>query len=156
IFWSIDALERGTPNRDGFHAWARNFLRPHFDRLTWDAKSSDTTLEAALRGSLISILGVFGSEDIVSSARARFTAYLHDPGSLPGDLRGPVFSVVGHDADALTWEQLHDAARKEDSFEQKRALYSALVSARNPALANQSLSLSLTNELVAPDAARLV
>ena len=64
--------------------------------------------------------------------------------------------MVGHDADAVTWEQLHAAARKEDSFEQKRALYSALVSARNPALATQTLSLSLTDELIAPDAARLV
>jgi hypothetical protein len=51
---------------------------------------------------------------------------------------------------------LNAAARKEDSFEQKRALYSALVSARNPALASQTLSLSLTDELVASDAARLV
>jgi len=156
VLWSIDGLERGTENRAGFHAWAREFLRPQFDRMTWDAKPGESPLDAALRGSLISILGDFGSEEVVSSARARFAAYLHDPASLPGDLRGAVFSVVGHDADAMTWEQLHNAARKEDSFEQKRALYSALVSARNPALASQTLSLSLTNELIAPDAARLV
>ncbi len=89
-------------------------------------------------------------------AAARFAAYLTDPASLPGDLRGAVFSVVGHDADTLTWEQLHKAARKEDSFEQKRSLYSALVSARNPTLASQTLALALTDELIAQDAARLV
>jgi aminopeptidase N len=156
ILWSIDGLERGTPNRDGFHAWARNFLRPHFDDLGWEAKPGESPLQAELRGSLISILGAFGSEEVNSSARARFDAYLHDPTSLPGDLRGSVFSVVGRDADAVTWEQLHNAARKEDSFEQKRALYSALASARNPTLAAQTLSLSLGDELIAPDASRLV
>lgn len=156
VLWSIDALERGTPNREGFRSWARAFLQPQFNRLTWDAKPGESPLDAALRGSLISILGAFGSEEIVSSARARFAAYLHDPASLPGDLRGPVFSVVGHDADATTWEQLHAAAKKEDSFEQKRSLYSALVSARNPNLAAQTLSLSLTDELIAPEAAHIV
>lgn len=156
VLWSIDSLERGTPNREGFHAWARQFLRSQFDHLGWEAKAGESPLLASLRGSLISILGAFGSEEIQSSARARFAAYLHDPASLPGDLRGPVFSVVGRDADALTWEQLHGAARREDSFEQKRALYGALVAARNPALAKQTLALSLTDELTAQDAARLV
>ena len=156
VLWSIDALERGTKNRDGFRAWACEFLRPHFDRLTWEAKPNESPLDTELRGSLLSILGVFGNEEVASSARARFAAYLHDPASLPGDLRGPVFSIVGHDADAVTWEQLHNAARKEDSFEQKRALYTALASARNPALAAQTLSLALGSELIAPDASRLV
>ncbi|HEY3897438.1 MAG TPA: M1 family metallopeptidase [Chthoniobacter sp.] len=156
ILWSIDGLERGTKNRDGFHAWAREFLRPQFERLTWEAKKGESPLDAALRGSLISILGDFGNEEVLSTARARFAEYVHNPASLPGDLRGPVFSVVGRDADAMTWEQLHNAARKEDSFEQKRALYSALVSARNPALAGQTLLLSLSNELIAPEAARIV
>ncbi|MEP6672766.1 MAG: M1 family metallopeptidase [Chthoniobacter sp.] len=156
VLWTIDGLERGTKNRDGFHTWAREFLLPQFARLGWEPKASESPLDATLRGSLISILGAFGSEDITSSARARFAAYLHDPASLPGDLRGAVFSVVGHDADALTWEQLHKAAKKEDSFEQKRSLYNALVSARNPALASQTLALALTDELIAQDATRLV
>jgi len=156
ILGSIDTLERGTKNRDGFHAWAREFLRPHFEQLGWEAKPGESPLDAELRGSLISILGAFGSEEILSSARARFAAYLHDPASLPGDLRGPVFSVVGRDADATTWEQLHAAAQKEDSFEQKRSLYTALASARDPALATQTLALALGTELIAPDASRLV
>jgi aminopeptidase N len=156
VLWSIDGLERGTPNRDGFHTWARQFLRPQFERLGWEAKAGESPLDATLRSSLISILGAFGSEEIQSSARARFAAYLHDPASLPGDLRGAVFSVVGREADATTWEQLHTAACKEDSFEQKRSLYSALVSARNPDLAKRTLALSLTDELIAQDASRLV
>ncbi|MEI9898714.1 MAG: M1 family metallopeptidase [Chthoniobacter sp.] len=82
VLWTIDGLERGTPNRDGFHAWACGFLRPQFNRLGWEARDGESPLDAALRGSLISMLGAFGSEEVVSSARARFAAYLHDPASL--------------------------------------------------------------------------
>jgi aminopeptidase N len=156
VLHGIDELERGTKNREGFRAWAREFLRPNFERITWETKPGESPLDADLRASLIRTLGLFGDEDVISSARARFAAYLTDPASLPGDLREPVFSIVGKTADATTWEQLHHAARQEDSFEQKRALYGALVSARNPALAAQTLALSLTDELIAPDAARLV
>jgi aminopeptidase N len=156
LFWTIDALERGTKNRDGFHAWARAFLAPLFAVLGWEAKPGESPLETQLRGSLIAILGAFGSEEITSSARARFAEYLHDPASLPGDLRGPVFSIVGRNADAVAWEQLHAAARRTESFEQKRMLYSALASARNATLAAETLDLALTDELIAPEAARLV
>jgi aminopeptidase N len=156
IIGSIDGLYRGSAERDEFRAWARGFLQPHFDVLGWEARPNETPLDAELRGSLIRILGALGSEEISSSARARFASYLTDPATLPGDLRGPVFSVVGRTADATTWTQLRNAARKEDSFEQKRALYAALASARDPKLAAQTLALSLTDELIATDAARLV
>ena len=89
-------------------------------------------------------------------ARARFIVYLENPASLEGNLRGPVFFTVGRNADEATWDKLHSLAKKADSFEQKRALYAALTSVRDPALASKTLALALTNELIAPDAARIV
>lgn len=156
VFWSIDGLERGTSNRDGFRAWACGFLRPHFERLGWDAKPDESPLETELRSSLISMLGIFGSEDIIREARARFAGYLTNSSSLNGNLREPVFSIIGREANATTWDQLHTLAKQEESFEQKRTLYSALSSAHDPKLAAQTLALSLTDELIALDATRLV
>jgi aminopeptidase N len=153
---AIDGLQRGAANRAGYRAWASDFLRPHLARLGWDAKAGESPLDAELRAGLIRTLGAFGCEDIVQEARARFSTYLATPASLSGDLRGPVFSIVGRGADAATWKQLHERARAEDSFEQKRALYAALGTTRDPALAAQTLALSLTDELIAHDAARLV
>jgi len=152
----IDELQRGAATRAGYRAWASGFLRPHFERLGWDAKAGESPLDTELRAGLIRTLGTFGSADILDEARARFATYLATPASLAGDLRGPVFGIIGRDADATIWEQLHERARTEDSFEQKRALYGALASARDPALAAKTLALSLTDELLAPDAARLV
>jgi aminopeptidase N len=152
----IDELHRGSDTRAAYRAWAGRFLRPHFERLGWDAKPGESMLDSELRTGLIGLLGAFGSEDIVREARARFAAYLAEPASLSGDLRGTVFRIVGRTADAATWDQLHARARATDSFEQKRSLYIALASARDPALAERTLALSLTDELIAHDAARLV
>ncbi len=152
----IDELQRGSARRAAYRAWATSFLRPHFERLGWDARAGESPLDAELRAGLIRTLGAFGDADILAEARARFATYLATPTSLAGDLREPVFGIVGREADAATWEQLHERARTEDSFEQKRALYGALASARDPALAAKTLALSLSDELIAPDAARLV
>ncbi len=156
VIGGIDDLYRNSASRTGYRTWATAFLRPHLDRLGWDAKAGESPLDAELRSGLIRTLGAFGCDDIVQEARARFATYLATPASLSGDLRGAVFTIVGREADALTWTQLHDRARAEDSFEQKRSLYSALGTVRDPALAAQTLALSLTDELIAHDASRLV
>jgi len=152
----IDELHRGSATRAGYRAWASAFLRPQFERLGWDAKAGESPLDAQLRANLIGMLGAFGSEDIIVEARNRFATYLATPASLSGDLRGAVFKIVGRTADAATWETLHERARAADSFEQKRSLYTALASARDPKLAAKTLALSLTDELIAPDAANLI
>ena len=156
VLEDIDELHRGSATRTGYRAWASSFLRPQFERLGWNAKASESPLDAQLRASLIGVLGAFGNEDIIVEARHRFATYLATPNSLSGDLRGAVFKIVGRTADAATWETLHERARAADSFEQKRSLYTALASARDPKLAEKTLALSLTDELIAPDAANLV
>jgi len=156
VLGGIDDLHRGAATRDGYRAWAIAYLTPHLARLGWDARAGDSPLDIELRAGLIRTLGALGSADVVREARARFATFLATPASLSGDLRGAVFGIVGREADAATWTQLHEHARAEDSFEQKRMLYSALGAARDPALAQQTLDLSLTDELIAHDAARLV
>ena len=156
VLQSIDFLERGSESQPGFRKWASHFLQPHMARLGWDAKPGESPLDADVRGTLVRVLGLFGDADVLREAQDRFASYLKDPASLDGNLRGPVLFIVGRNADTAIWEKLHALARNADSFEQKRLLYSALASARNPALAAQTLSLSVTDELIAPDAARLV
>jgi aminopeptidase N len=156
VLESIDRMERDTGNQTGFRSWAIRFLQPHLAKLGWNAKPGETPLKTNLRASLIRVLGLFGDPATIREARARFIEYLQSPASLDGNLRGPVFLTVGRNADEATWEKLHSLARNADSFEQKRALYSALTTVRDPALASKALALSLTNELIAPDAARIV
>jgi aminopeptidase N len=153
---SIDDLRRPTKDDDQFTHWAIGLLRAHFDRLGWEPRQAESPLDAQLRGALIAILGKLGDEQVRAAAFARFADFLKEPSSLRGDLRAAVFSIVGRFGDATQHGQLHELARKADSFELKRALYGGMSSSSNPALVNNTLALALTDELIPTEAARLV
>ena len=161
----IDFLERGTDGRTCFQEWARGFLGPRLAALGpntdngagnhlghpingFRAPVADAPLTAMLRGNLIGLLGDFGDPDVQHEARLYWEKFLKDPASLTGDLRRAVILVVARDADDATYEKLHELAKRETSTEQKRLLYGALARSLNPKHADQSLALSLTEELV--------
>jgi ERAP1-like C-terminal domain len=75
---------------------------------------------------------------------------------LPPDLRPPVLGVVGRYADQKTWETLHELGLKTKSIEEKGHFYSAMAAALASDLAKRTLPLSLTDELPASRATRLV
>jgi aminopeptidase N len=152
----IDYLERGQPGHAAFREWALALFQPELARLGWDAKPGEKALDGLLRAGLIGTLGSLGDAAVKAEARKRFDAFLKKPASLTGDLRGTVLHIVGRDADAATWEKLHELGKAEVSTEQKRALYGALASARSPELARKTLAISLTDELVPRQATRLV
>ena len=150
--WFIDGLSRGRTERESFRKWARDLLQPQLDKLGWDAKPGEKPLDDLRRNSVIRTLGGFGDEAVLREARARFAK----PETLTGDLRDNVWWLVGRNADEKTYEQLHDAAKKTDSVEQKRSLYGALAAAHDPALIQKTLAISLADELPPQHAARLV
>ncbi len=150
--WFIDTLSRGRTERDDFRKWARNLLQPQFDKLGWDAKPGEKPLDDLRRNSVIRTLGGFGDEAVLREARARFAK----PETLTGDLRDNVWWLVGRNADEKIYKQLHEAAKKTDSVEQKRSLYGALAAARDPALIKKTLAISLADELPPQHAARIV
>ena len=150
--WFIDGLSRGRTERESFRKWARDLLQPQLDKLGWDAQPGEKPLDDLRRNSVIRTLGGFGDEAVLREARARFAK----PETLTGDLRDNVWWLVGRNADETIYEQLHDAAKKTDSVEQKRSLYGALAASHDPALIQKTLAISLADELPPQHAARLV
>jgi aminopeptidase N len=146
-FSRVDHLEWGRPGRDAFHAYARALLRPVFDRLGFDAVAGETQDRAILRPRLISMLGSFGDEAILAEANRRFAAYLKDPASLRPDLRGTVTHLVGVNADRATYDTLLGLARKTTDTNERVRYYAAAASALDPALAQETLAIALTDEL---------
>ena len=152
----VDHLHRGKPTRAAFRQWASALLVPQLERLGWDAKPGETELDALLRSMTISALGRWGYAPVIAEARARFERYLQEPASLTGDLRRTVLGIVGQNADAATYATLHRLAKSESSTEQKRTLYWAMASAKSPELAQHTLALSITDELLPREATKLV
>jgi len=150
----LDRLERNQPGRRAFQAWAVQLLAPKFAEVGWEAKPGESVLDATLRARLIAALGRYGDPAIVAECLRRFQAYVADPTSLPGNLRGPVLEVVGRHATRETFDQLHALARAAHTTEEKRRAYAGMQAAIDPMLAQEMIALSLGKELSATETAR--
>ena len=152
----IDSLYIRNDKRSAYQSYARSLLRPVFDRIGWEPRPNEKATTGLLRVELIGALGDLGDQDIIKIARARFQKYVADPKTLPPDLRPVVLEVVGRYADQESWDTLHRLGRKTKSIEEKGDIYGAMAGALAPDLAKETLPLSLTDELPATRAVRLV
>ena len=146
-FTRLDHLARGRPERAALQAHARAKLRPAFDRLGWDSARADADDGALLRARLIRVLGELGDQEILAEARRRFDAFRQSPASLTPALRDPVTHLAGLTADRTTYDALIALARATTNTTERVRYYSAAASARDPALADATLALTLTDEL---------
>ncbi len=144
---TLDFLERGQPGQADWEAWERSLLHAQFAPVGWDARPGEPSSAALRRANLIATLGSLHDPAVVAEARARFASYLKNPDALAPSLRGAVFGIVGRYADQATYDQLHALGRATASTEGKDRFYHALSGALDPALAQQTLDIALTDEL---------
>jgi aminopeptidase N len=156
VFDFTNRLLAAEPSREKFQKYARSILRPSFDEVGWEPKSSEPVRIALLRASLIKALGDLDDKEIVAGCRDRFRKYLADPKSLAPDLRPPVLAVVGRYGDEATWNKLHELGLKTTSIEEKQNYYDALAATTDPKLAARTLEISLGDELPTSRATYLV
>jgi aminopeptidase N len=152
-FAQIDRSARGLPVRAAFQAYARATLRGAFDRLGWDGPDDDDN--ALLRVQLIRALGELGDGDVLAEAQRRFRAFLGDPAALRPSLRAPVIHLVGLYADRETYDALLALSRERSGAERAR-YHLAAASARDPALAAETLARTLTDAVPRDLVARVI
>jgi aminopeptidase N len=145
----LNRLARDRAERSALQNYARARLRPVFDRLGWDGGGSDDDDASLLRGSLIRTLGELGDAEVIAEAKKRFASFLQDPKSLPTALRDPVTHLVGIMADRATYDTLLALARKSTVTNERLRYYFAAAGARDAALAQATLALTLSDELPA-------
>jgi aminopeptidase N len=144
---TIEYDERGSPGHEAFTAYARSVLAPAFAELGWDAKPGELPDRQELRRTLIGDLGVWGDAEVIRGARERFQAFLKDPASLAASDQPPILAVVAHDADAHTFEQLHQLARGAKNISELERFYDALAQVRDPQLAEQAAQIIFSSEI---------
>ncbi|CAN7280162.1 M1 family metallopeptidase [Pseudoduganella sp. LjRoot289] len=151
MFNEVRYLSRGDKERSArFAAFASARLSPVLARTGWEARAGEPAPVAILREELIDSLGALGDKTVIAEARRRYAASLAgDQAALPAALRRTLLGVVARNADAATWDQLHAAAKAEQSSMVKAELYGLLGQASDPALAQRALELAIGGE---PDA----
>jgi len=143
----IEYDERGSRGHEAFAAYARALIKPMADELGWDALPTETPDVSDLRDTLLRDLSRWGDQTTIDEARRRFAAFVQDPHSLSADAQTTLLTIVGQNADAATFAQLHTLAKdaKDDTF--KERCYSALARVRDPDLARQVVQIALSDEL---------
>src|SRR5215469_4364410 len=152
----VDRLELGRAGRIGFQGYARSVLRPAFDRVGWKAAANEPEDVTILRSALISALGALNDPEIVAESRRRFAVFLENPASLDVNLRDALVGVVGRNADQQIYDALGKLARTAGNGREQMRYYSAMARASNPKLLEQTLQLSLTDELAPERASELI
>ena len=152
----MDTLEQNQPGRAKFQQYARLLLQPQWQRLGWTPHPGEPVGDALLRSSVLAALGRFGDPAVIAEARTRFGQFLIHPDTLPADLRPSVLNIVGRYGDRKTYGELHELARHAKGTEERQMDYRALAGALDPALAQTTLNLSLTDETVPQEASDLV
>ncbi|KJV36777.1 M1 family metallopeptidase [Luteibacter yeojuensis] len=149
---TLDTYYQGDAKRQAvFRKYAIARLSPKLDQVGWEAKKGEEAPVAILRSSLIGTLGFLGDAKVVAEARSRF-----EKNSMPPELRKTILAVVATNADAATWDKLHEQAKAEKTPLVKDRLYGMLSAPRDDALAQRALDLALTDEPGATNSASLI
>ncbi len=143
---ALDWLYEGRGGEKAYRAFVIARLTPIAQRLGWDAKPGEADNEAVLRRSLLGTLGDMGDAATVAEARKRFAAYLANPDSLTGGGRRTVLGIVAANADAVTWEQIHQLAKASKDITDRARLYRLLGASHDRALAQKALDLAIGDE----------
>ncbi|QWT18852.1 M1 family metallopeptidase [Bacillus sp. NP157] len=149
---SLDSYYDGDAKRQAaFRKYAIARLSPKMDQLGWEAKQGEEAPVAILRSHLIGTLGTLGDAKVVAEARKRYAS-----NAMPTELRKVILGVVATNADAATWDKLHEQAKAEKTPLVKDRLYALLAAARDEALAKRALDLALTDEPGATNSASMI
>jgi aminopeptidase N len=143
----IEYAERGSLGAKAFAAYARALIKPVADQLGWDALPTETPDVGELRDTLLRDLSRWDDQATIGEARRRFAAFVKDPHGVSADAQATLLAIVGQNADAATFAQLHKLAKgaKDDTFMQR--CYVALARVRDPDLARQVVQIALSDEI---------
>jgi aminopeptidase N len=144
---AIEHAERGTPGHDAFTAYARSVLKSPFLRLGWDARPGETPDVLQLRHALIGDLGAWGDQSVLDEAHRRYRAFLLDHRRVAPDDQGVLLSVIGHHADAATFDQLYALAKAANDQSEVQRYFAAIASVDDPALAARAAAIAVSDDI---------
>ncbi|MEE2692142.1 MAG: M1 family metallopeptidase [Pseudomonadota bacterium] len=138
---------KGEPGADLYAAFARDWLKPAFARVGWDAKPGESENEAVTRTKLIGALASMDDKAVVAEARKRFASYVKNQNSVSPALARTVLSIAGAKADRKTFDQLLTLAKNAKTPREQRTYLSALADVEDEALAQRAIDVFFDKEI---------
>jgi aminopeptidase N len=119
---------------------------PRLQQLGFAPRAGEPAVDAVLRPTLIGLLGKYRDPAVLAEASRLFAAWKTDPNAIPGSLKATWLGVIARNADAATWDAIHERARSTTGSVERASLYQLLGRAQDEALARRALDLALTDE----------
>ena len=119
---------------------------PRLKELGFVPRAGEPVADAVLRPTLIAALGKYHDPEVLEEASRLFTAWKQDPKAIPGSLKTTWLRMIARNADAATWDAIHERARTTSGSIERAELYGLLGRVQDEALAKRALDLALTNE----------
>lgn len=126
--------------------------QPRMAALGFEPRPRETLPQAELRSTLIATLGKLGDRTVTAEARRRFGLLASDPRALDGPLKTTWLRIVAANATRADWDALAALARSSSGLVERSTYFGLLGQAKDPALAQATLALALTD--AAPQTAR--
>ncbi len=144
---TLDGLYADSdPGRAAYRAKARAWLAPVAARLGWSPSATESLQTAELRSDLLGALAEMGDPATLAEARRRYDGAAKDPSLVPASMQRMIDYMVALNADAATFEAMHQAALAEHSPAMRSHLFATLGSVKDPALAERAMQIALTDE----------
>jgi aminopeptidase N len=119
---------------------------PRLQQLGFNPKPGEPAVDALLRPTLIGLLGKYRDPAVLAEASRLFAAWKTSPNAIPGSLKSTWLGVIARNADAATWNTIHERARATTGTVERTSLYQLLGRTKDEALARRTLELALTEE----------
>lgn len=121
-------------------------------QLGWETRDSDDYRSTLLRKLLLTNAGRAGDEAVVTEAQKRFASYVGgDSEALNQNLQSAAFEIVVLHGDEADFEKVLKCWRDATATDQKLGAIGALTAVRHPALVQQLLEISVSEEVRAQD-----
>ena len=153
---SIDLLLRKTQLGKIYRNMCVETLKPIGEKLGWEVSPNEGHLESLLRTTILSSLGSFGDKDTINKSIELLEQFFSEKISLAPELRSIVYNLSAQTGDKKIYNLILDRARKEQLQEEKLRLYASLCRVENDELFNQTLKLSISDEIRTQDTVSLL
>jgi aminopeptidase N len=127
-------------------ALATTRFGPVLQKIGLAAVPGELLINANLRATLISTLGIMDDASVNAEAKKLFAALNSNPAALDGPLRTSWLRVLAYNADQATWDKIRGLGKTAENQVIKSTMYSLLGQTRDVSLAKQALALALTQE----------
>lgn len=143
---SLDHYYGDLPGREKYRAYVIQRLQPLLSRLGWEGRTGESDNTISLREDVLQTLGAVRDEGVLAEARKRFAQLRANPSAFSASLRDSVLGILADNADAATWQALHELAKSAPTALEKEKLYGYLSQSAEPDVAQRALELALTDE----------